>query len=301
MRFAIRDDDTNYFTSPTELKNCYADIWDKIPVTLCLISKVKGDWRTWVHQIYQTKHNTDWAAWIADDMIYPIEKNSELVEFLKQKIKEGKLDIAFHAKHHRNADEQLPDERNNNYIRGAEFFTNSDQTQTIKMEVANLNRVLEANISVFTPPQNLLSKHGYQSVIKAGLNICGGGIPFYKKEKSFVGVVNLFKQFTFKLRYSKCHYPYVLKFASHTEIPYHYPLQPSTRLENLINAFENVRKFGGDFVLSTHYIELNYQMEYDSRKTMKMVLFEFLRYVETQKNIRFVSLSNMLLNKTFII
>lgn len=294
MRFAIRDDDTNYFTSPAELQSCYGDIWNEIPVTLCIISKVKGDWKKWVHQIYKTKHTTDWNAWAADDTVYPIEHNNELLQFLKEKIARGKLDIGFHAKHHRNADEQLPGQRNNNYIRGAEFFTNRDQTRTIREEVDHLNRVFGGNISVFTPPQNLLSKTGYHSVIKAGLNICGGGIPFYKKERSYRGMINLFKQLAFKLRYPGYDYPYVLKFAAHTEIVYHYPLQPSTSLDSLVTAFNKVKKFNGDFVLSTHYIEFDYPMEYDANKTMKMVLHEFIEYAKSQNNVRFVTLSAML-------
>src|ERR1700744_1177261 len=99
MRFAIRDDDTNFFTTPEELENCYHDIWQEVPVTLCLISKVKGNWKKWVHQIYKDKHQTDWAAWDKDNHPYPIEQNTALISYLKQKVAEGNADIAFHAKY----------------------------------------------------------------------------------------------------------------------------------------------------------------------------------------------------------
>ena len=191
MRFAIRDDDANFYTSPEELENCYADIWNDFPPTLSLISKVRGNWLYWVHQIYKDKHDTNWTAWQKDDVEYPIEANRDLVAFMKQKLKENKLDISFHAKHHRNEDPELPATRSNNYVRGAEYYTTRDLTTEIKEEVAHLNKVFDHKITVFTPPQNLLSMQGYRSVINAGLNLCGGGIPFYKKEKNLVSLDGL--------------------------------------------------------------------------------------------------------------
>jgi hypothetical protein len=262
MRFALRDDDTNFFTSPDTLESCYRDIWDIVPPTLCLISKVKGNWAEWVHRIYKAKQNTDWDAWKQDDTIYPIEQNEALINFLKEKIKTGKLDIGFHAKYHRNEDEDLPAEVAANYVRGAEFYTNRDLTEDIRTEVAHLNELLDYKISVFTAPQNLLSLTGYRAVIAAGLNICGGGISFYKKEKDLRGLNNLAKQAMFKLRHRGLDFPYTLRFKHHAEIPYHYPLQPNTKLKSLIRKFDEVRSFDGDFVLSTHYVEMDYTMTY---------------------------------------
>lgn len=293
MRFAIRDDDTNFFTSPEQLEQCYHNIWDAVPVTLCLISKVKGDWERWVHQIYKDKQDTDWNAWTNDDTIHPIEDNQALISFLKEKIKANRLDAGFHAKYHRNGDEALPENRSNNYVRGAEFFTTRDLTDYIKTEVVHLSSLLQYPISIFTPPQNLLSPQGYQSVIEAGLNICGGGIPFYKKEKDLRGLVNIAKQLSFKLQHRGSDYPYVLKYSTHTEIPYHYPLQPNTQLKTLTDAFETVRRFDGDFVLSTHYVEFNYPMTYDKTKTMKNVLEDFMVYISKYK-VEKMSLSQLL-------
>lgn len=293
MRLAIRDDDTNFFTTPEALKACYEGIWETIAPSLCLISKVKGKWDYWVHQIYKDKQKTDWQAWKNDDVIYPIEANKSLIEFLSSNFKEKKIDIAFHAKHHRNEDEILPNEMALNYVRGAEFFTNRNLTSFIREEVAHLNDLLHCNISVFTPPQNLLSLEGYHAVINAGLNICGGGISFYKKQKDLNGIANIAKQLAFKTMHKKENYPYVLSFSDHTEIPYHYPLQPNTKLETLINQFEMVRKYDGDFVLSTHYVEFNYPMVDNPKRTMKNVLEEFLNHTAKYK-VNYITLSELL-------
>ena len=293
MRFAIRDDDTNFYTQPEDLERCYHDIWNDFPPTLSIISKVKGNWLYWVHQIYKDKHNTDWQAWTADNTIYPIEDNAALITFLKNKLAEGKLDVSFHAKHHRNEDPELPTGMRNNYVRGAEYFTTRDLAYEIKEEVAHLEKILNYDITVFTPPQNLLSEKGYNAVLAAGLNLCGGGIPFYKKEKNAQGIANMARQLVFKLLHRESDYPSVLRFPTHTEVAYHYPLQPTTRLDTLIYDFDMVRKYNGDFVLSTHYVEFDYPMVYDETITMKKILMDFLDYVSKFK-VEKMSLSEML-------
>lgn len=293
MRFAIRDDDTNFYTTPEKLEECYHDIWNEFPPTLSLISKVKGNWLYWVHQIYKDKQQTDWTAWKNDDTINPIEQNKELITFLKAKLKEQKVDISFHAKHHRNEDAIPPEGRNNNYVLGAEYYTNRNLTDDIRTEITFLEQLFNYNITVFTPPQNLLSAQGYNAVLDAGLNLCGGGIPFYKKEKDLKGLVNIGKQLFFKALHRESDYPYVLHYKKHNEIAYHYPLQPTTRLDTLIYDFDMVRKYNGDFVLSTHYVEFDYPMVYDETITMKRILLDFLDYV-SKFNVEKVTLSEML-------
>lgn len=293
MRFAIRDDDTNFYTDPARLEQCYSGIWQTVPPTLCVISKVKGNWLYWVHQIYKDKQKTDWQAWRRDSEIHPIEENEALVSFIREKIKEGKVDIGFHAKHHRNEDPVMPEEQQHNYVFGAEFYTSRDLTTDIREEVAYLNLLFNTDISVFTPPQNLLSLKGYQAVLNAGLNICGGGISFYKKQKDISGIINIIKQLWFKAGHKGHDYPFVLHYKDHTEIPCHYPLQPNTPLQTLIDQFEKVRSFDGDFVLSTHYIEFDYPMVYDHRITMKNTLESFLNYI-SRYPVVYTSLSEML-------
>jgi hypothetical protein len=70
-------------------------------------------------------------------------------------------------------------------------------------------------------------------------------------------------------------------------------LQPNTKLKSLIRKFDEVRSFYGDFVLSTHYVEMDYPMTYDSKKTMKNILEEFLSYTAKYK-VAYMSLSKLL-------
>jgi len=293
MRFAIRDDDTNFFTTPEALQKSYSDIWCTIPPSLCTITKVKGNWPQWLEHIYHHKENTDWNAWEQDNTVYSLHENPSLITFLQQYLRDQKIDVCFHAKHHRNGDTLLPAPVEKNYVRCAEYLTNVDRTEEIVAEVAYLNNLLNYKVSVFAPPQDLLSLQGYLSVLNAGLNICGGGISFLKKQKDTKGVLNLLKQFSFKTIYPTDPYPYVLDFKTHREIPYYYPLLPDTTLDELIRKFEIVRRHDGDFVLSTHHAEFEYPMEYDAQLTLKNVLLEFLNYISKYR-ITYLSLSQLL-------
>lgn len=294
MRFAIRDDDTNFFTTPGELLACYGAVWDRFPITLSLISRVKGNWPHWVHTIYSQRAKTDWTAWLADDTAYPIGDNRELVDFLKDGLAQGCVDLAFHARHHRNAEPDDWSPLKDNYIQGAEFYVKSDQSVVLRQEVDYLNALFGYSINVFTPPQNILSQVGYESVIRADLNLCGGCIPFYRKEKSRAGLLNLLRQIAFRIKHPGTDYPYVLRYSHHSEIIHHYPLQPTTRLESLVAAFERARGFNGDFVLSTHYIEHPYATTYDPFLTMGDVFQAFIRHVEQYSCVEAMSLSELL-------
>ena len=117
--------------------------------------------------------------------------------------------------------------------------------------------------------------------------------PLYKKQKDFKGLINIGRQLGFKLLHKGDDYPYVLNYGDHSEIVYHYPLQPGTPLKQLIDAFEKVRRYNGDFVLSTHYVEFPYTMTYDPFINMKHVLEQFLEHV-SKYDVQKMTLSQLL-------
>lgn len=294
MRFAIRDDDTNFFTDPEELFSAYHGVWDICPPTLSIISRVKGNWKYWVKEMYTNRQQMDWEAWRRDDQVSPISSNVHLIKFIKEKMKDRELDISFHAIHHRNEDPILPDQRVNNYIHGAEFFTTRNLSDNLRKELEYLNVTFDSKISVFTPPQNLLSAMGYKAVIENGLSIVGAGIAFWKKELTLNGIRNMTDVLQFKIRYPRMDYPFVLHFKNHSEAPHHYPLHPNTHTEDLIEKFDTVRRFNGDFVLSTHYHEFETQTTYNPSMKMKDVFATFMKYVLEAPSVQFCSVSNLL-------
>jgi hypothetical protein len=292
MLFAVRDDDVNFFTEPEELEFAYSHVWDKIPPTFSVISHVKGNWNRWAEEIYRLRQNADWKAWQRDNEAYPIDKNTSLIKFLNEGLANRKLDVCFHAIHHRNEDPVPPEPMPNNYVQGAEFYTTRDMRQPLADAIRYLHQHLKTKISVFTPPQNLLSLKGYKAVVSQKLSIIGSGIPFWKKERTLAGLINMTRVAGFKLKQSNKDYPFTLYFKNHSEVIHHYALHPTTKVEYLVEKFETARQLGGNFVLSTHYYEFKTPLVYNKTKNMKYVFDTFIDHVQ-RYNVDFCTLSEM--------
>ena len=57
-------------------------------------------------------------------------------------------------------------------------------------------------------------------------------------------------------RHDRLIYPWPLRYNRHAEFGCQ-PLVPRTTLDELLSAFEEARRFGGDFCLATHYWEID--------------------------------------------
>jgi hypothetical protein len=290
--FAIRDDDTNFFTTPDELTESYADVWDVCPPTLSLISHVKGNWRYWMSEIYAHGKNIDWEAWWKDNEDHPLGDNKELVAFLKEKNKAGKFGFSFHAIHHRADKWQDPKAMANNFVLGAEFFTELDKTKEINDAVAYLNQLLQTRLCVATPPQNLLSEAGYQAMLNNRLNINGSGISFLKKIKGPADLIPTIGYMLHKATSARFPYHKVLKYRQHSEVISYFPLYPTTDLEYMKAAIDHFAKNGGVFVLSTHYHEF-FRKVNNTPYTLKEGLLKILEHVATKKGVQYKTLSEV--------
>ena len=298
MKFAIRDDDLNYFYTPKFIEENIKNIWNICPISMSAVPFIKGNWlenTKILEDLGPSNVSKDIIKKIQDDnQIYDVADNQELVSYIKNKIDEKKIYLTIHAIHHRNEDDILPEVRNNFSI-GAEFYTDRDLTYDLKGAVEHLEETFGQKITVFTPPQNLYSKKGFEAIINNKLNMCAY-LPSIKdilNSISMIGLGNYLKWFKFKLenRGRRTPYPYVLK-TSKTQIIDHRSLQPGTNIEELYKDFEYVYSKGGNFVLSTHSYGFNHKMQ-GSDKTMGEVLKEFLLYVQKKDNIEFVSINNL--------
>jgi len=297
MKFAIRDDDLNYFYTPSFIEDNIKDIWDICPISMSVVPFIKGNW------IKNTKMLEDLGPGNvsqriindiqSDDEIFDISDNKELVQYIQDKTTENKIYLTIHAIHHRNEDAILP-EVGKNFAIGAEFYTNRDLSKDLNKAVKHLEGTFKQKISIFTPPQNLYSKKGFNAIVNNNLNMCAY-LPSVKDISSIkiIGVINYLKLFKFKLenKGKKIPYPYILK-ASKVQIIEHRSLQPGTDIGELYKDFEYVYSKGGDFVLSTHSYAFNQKMQ-GNHKTMGEVLKEFLLYIRNKNNIDFVSLDKI--------
>ena len=300
MKFALRDDDLNYFFSPTMIENNIDDIWDICPVSMSVIPFVIGNWEENI-KLLEDSTPGDVSKEIiqrisSDRVIYDIAKNHELVDYIKCKMSEGRVYLTLHGIHHRNSDSVLP-EIKNNYSISAEFYTSRDLSDSLMRAKSHVEEIFNQNVEVFTPPQNLYNYIGYRAIERCDMNICAY-LPSARKDINetirIIGLRNYFNLIYHKLSNRRSlRIPYgKYMSAGRSKIIEHWALQPGTSIAALYADFNKVYSKGGNFVLSTHSCGFKKRMN-GSNYLMGDVLREFLMYASKKSNIKFVALNEM--------
>jgi hypothetical protein len=240
LRAAIRDDDTCYFTTPGALERIYGRYWDRIPISLAVVP---------VHASTRSKGipSEHWDG----DREFPLGDNQDLVRFLRSGAACGKLSIVLHGYSHQN------------YPDGYEFEAAPALEWRLRRGLGYLEALLGVDITTFVPPHNALSRAGLQAIDRVGLNVLGSFYSFRpdKKPLGFDAVANyariaVHRRRTGRGRHQRLIYPWPLRYNRHAEFGCQ-PLVPHTTLDELLSAFEEARRFGGDFCLATHYWEID--------------------------------------------
>jgi hypothetical protein len=236
MKFVVRDDDICYFTKCEELENAWGWFWERFSGKVCfaVIPFVKTE-----EFISQRR--------------YPLHENSELVNYLREKIKEKKAEILLHGYDHFTLYKRYEFE---SYDRG-------ELSQKIRAGKRYLEEIFGVKVSFFVPPHNILSKAGLQAVKENELNILSSipynickigfrfeNLSFFVKRRLF----NFRHRKIFKKRYI---YPFMVKFGSYTYLDCFNFNNWVDDMDNLIKACEIIARHKGIFCLSTHYWEMN--------------------------------------------
>lgn len=269
MKFAIRDDDVNYFTSPQDLIGNYNEIWDVCPISLSVVP---------FHA--STKSSSIPRKYWFGNKVFPINENRELVSFLREKIREKKVSITLHGYSHK--------DNHSTY----EFDTKEDLTGQVKHGKEYLESLFDIEIKVFVPPHNTISSKGMEAVIANGLNIVN--IPSFRLGRrpfNLTNIVPFIKQRAFRVKYKR-KYPYVLDCYNHKEVGY-YPLTPEISYERLKEDFDFCRGLNGSFILSMHYWEFTAKQVYNKNIIMGDVFYKFWDYVNSCNDMNFVSVNQM--------
>ena len=243
MRFALRDDDTNYFTRPEELKRAYSSIWHRVPVSLAAVP---------FHATTPSKAIPE-KYWHGDRE-FPLADNQELVECLKCLREAGRVRLMLHGYNHRN------------YPDGFEFEVGSDLVGRLRRGRDYLQTIFGQPIRTFVPPHNALSRRGIEAVEAVGLNVLGSFLSFRPSRKPWdvATFINYLRVTTFRVRIKRGRqarliYPHPLRYKNHAEFGCHL-LLPWTSSDELLAGFDQAYRFGGDYCLATHYWEIDDRM-----------------------------------------
>jgi predicted deacetylase len=263
VRVALRDDDTCYFTAPETLERVYHDVWDRVPVCLATVPRAIGYERAGIPREH-------WRSGQA----FPLEKNRDLVPFLKEAIARRRATIALHGYTHQD------------YAGGFEFQAAPDPERRVADGLRELQETLGSAVSLFVPPHNAISKRGLKAVASAGLNILGSFLSFRPSMRPWDLTtpanwwrVRRYRASTRRTKADRLVYPYVLRYRRHAEFGCH-SLVPGTAVGELTAGFDEARHAGGDFCVATHYWEID--------DSMKRVLVGFLDYAARHSDVRFV-------------
>jgi predicted deacetylase len=264
MKVAIRDDDTSFFTTPDALTAVYGDVWDRAPVCFAVVPFAIGYEQPGIPREH----------WHSGEM-FPLQRNTALVAFLRELVRAGRATIALHGCTH----QDYPD--------GYEFEAAPDPEERVRRGRAYLEALLDCRISLFVPPHNALSKRGLAAVSAAGMNILGSFLSFRASMRPWEArtlpnwwAIQRYRRATGRTRRDPLVYPRVLRYARHAEFGCH-SLVPGTGIDALEHGMREAQRAGGDFCLATHYWEID--------GALKQVMRAFLDFAARQPHVRFVA------------
>ena len=230
MKFVVRDDDTCGFTRVEELQDCYAQIWEDVPVSLSVTPfRIPGD---------------DWnlpPALAGSMEALPLHENTELVGFLREGIRAGRIDIAMHGYHHLHYHGQ-PE-----YVGGSELMRKTAAGR------AYLEQWLGTRVRTFVPPHNTISLEALQAIVAAHMNLVN--IPSLVRralDRDRIPSLRDLAGYVWHCKVKHHRYPYVLDLCDHKEVGYH-TVGPRSERKSLFQELRYCHAQDGVFVLATHY------------------------------------------------
>jgi len=235
-RFAIRDDDTCYFTRPAQLESLYGALWERHPVSLSVIP-----FATPVHRWHRF---TDVDA---GTQCHWLHENGELVDYLRTRIAAGHVEVMLHGFSHEFKQ-----------YRGASvpecmWKPRARLTSELQRGKAYLEQTLGCAVKVFVPPGNAIGAAGIHAVEEAGLHL--SGLLGYRRDRpASASYARAFaRRWAFWLR-SHRPYPFPLQVGRHRELVA-YALTPRTDVARFRRTLDDCAAQGAPFVLGTHYWE----------------------------------------------
>jgi hypothetical protein len=236
-RFAIRDDDTSFFTQPEELEDVYGPVWGRCPISLAVIpfSVPVHRWNR-----FPDPEGTGGPKALGE--------NRALVEYLRERVSAGMVEIMLHGYNHEYR------EYNGNWVAEYRWKPESRLRQETMEGKRYLEELLGCRIKVFVPPSNSISKGGILAVEAAGLHLSGimgkgGDRPF-----SFSYLESYVKRWAYRATTGRP-FPRSLRLGNHKELVA-YALTPRASRTGLLSAIERCDRIEAPFVLATHYWEV---------------------------------------------
>lgn len=244
MRFAIRDDDTCFFTKPEELERLWKPFWGTVGISLAVTpfaveSFHLGD----VHRFYQ------------DTRPRALGGNPELVAWLRERQAGGAVSVMCHGYTHeyrRTAPDKLVEE----YV-WKPAGRLARETASARDYLAG---VLGRPVRTFVPPGNGISRAAIESVrpffhqVLAAFSL--RRLTDFRPEFEYAR--NYITRLYHQIRYRSAN-PFG-ETVSGVSLRPSYALTPGVSWESLAARFDLCRRLSADFVVAVHYWEVTASM-----------------------------------------
>lgn len=248
MKIAIRDDDISFYTNPEDLKKAHEFLGD-FPISLSVVP-------------FTVKDHTGNKPYGNVSSEYPrymdVDKNKELVEFLRKQVKEGRYEILLHGINHEY--KKIDGE----WVPEMLFKKENELIEKIKEGKEYLNKTFDTDIKVFVAPSNAIDKKGIIAVENSNLNF-SGIIRHKDRPFSLKYCISYIKRWSYRA-ITGLQYGGVLHYEKHDELIAY----PRSSFEHMLNEYETCKKHGHPFVIFTHYWEI--LRNKDERESIKKII-----------------------------
>lgn len=267
MSLIIRDDDLSYWTNPKDIDRVYKPLFEKkmkisfaiIPFSVKMFNA--GNFDTFYQE---TKEMA-------------IDKNSEIVNYIQEKINDGLIEVMLHGYNHlysfkcdkaiktatkENLQPYKKQKKKINFL--GEYNYQDYETLYIKTKEGKkyLEDIFKVKIKNFVPPSNQINKAGIKAIINNDLNLSGLIGKKYNRELSIKGFATYVDRVLFALQHKNITYPKIADFGKHKELT-GYALTPSTNWDKYYNQLSFCMKNKYPFQIATHYWELESKLKND--------------------------------------
>lgn len=245
FKFAVRDDDINFFTEASKLRSIYEPLFHLCKPTLCITPFAGDIYKSVVDKEGQINTKEGRLKFVKeieinDNNLNYIDENKELILLLKEWLSEDKIGIALHGITH------------NPTSNGYECEV-KEQYKSLEYAKKYLEELLGKEIKVFSAPNNTINRYWKKKVSRLGMDIV---LSYGSKPNEVVySVQSLFSMlklyFHFIMHGKGVFYPFVLDYKDYSEIA-SYPQGVKTKLSEVQKNCLFAIKKGGVFVLAIH-------------------------------------------------
>ena len=272
----IRDDDLSYWTNPQEIDKVYKPLFDK---------KIKISFAT-IPFAVKMSNAGNFDLFYQEVNEKPITENKEVVEYIKEKIDDGLVEIMLHGYNHlysfecdgiiktatlENLKEPRKLNKKINFLGEYNYQGYEILNKKTKEGKEYLEDLFKIKVTNFVPPSNQIGKAGIKAIINNNLNLSGLIGKKYNREITMKGISTYLDRIKFAIQNKGVTYAKIANYGKHKELV-GYAFTPSTNWERYNRQLKYCQDNNLPFQIATHYWEIDGKLQDDFYKFIDKVL-----------------------------